>query len=222
MRIGTLISLLSSTYGIPEPTVSVVARSLREAGLLTTGARGVNAPNMEVGDVARLTLALLTGQPPSKVVEEYLIVASLQTQDVYPEDGFISKDAVSEHHNLEDAVTSIFAAACDDEHLARFSSASATLSIPPSIEISLDGSRRVAQIDLPNVRTEYANHRSFMMLDELYAVRPMTLDVLNQIQTIEESGGTSWDSSTIIPGRGMRVVRSITEAEILAVCDGFK
>lgn len=202
--------------------VSVVARSLREAGLLTTGARGVNAPAMEIRDVARLTLALLTGQPPSKVVEEYLIVASLQTKDIYPEDGFISKYAVREQHDLEDVVTSIFAAACDNEHLARFSNAIPTFFIPPRFEVSLDSSRRVARIDLPNVRTEYANHRSFTMLDEIYAVRPMTLDVWNEIQTIEESGGTSWDSSTIIPSRGMRVVRSITEAEILAVCDGFK
>ena len=68
MKIGPLISLLSSNYGLPETTVVVIARALREAGWLSSGARGVNAPDMGARDAARLSLALLTGEPPSKVI----------------------------------------------------------------------------------------------------------------------------------------------------------
>lgn len=54
---------------IPEKSVIVYARLLKEAGLLTTGARGRNAPEMTPMDAARLTLAIVTTDGPSQCVE---------------------------------------------------------------------------------------------------------------------------------------------------------
>ena len=53
----------------PLETVTVYARLLKEAGLLTTGARGRNAPDMTPLDAARLVLAILTTNSPSQCVE---------------------------------------------------------------------------------------------------------------------------------------------------------
>ena len=52
--------MIAQSLGKPEKTVSVVARHLKEAKLLTTGARGVNAPDMKPMDAARMVIALLT------------------------------------------------------------------------------------------------------------------------------------------------------------------
>lgn len=69
MKSAPFISLLAKTYHVEEKTLVVYARFLREAGLLTTGARGVNAPNMLPLDAARLTIALLATESPARAVE---------------------------------------------------------------------------------------------------------------------------------------------------------
>lgn len=53
----------------PVGSVKLYVRELREAGLLTTGARGVNAPHMTTLDAARLVIALLATDKPSECVE---------------------------------------------------------------------------------------------------------------------------------------------------------
>lgn len=69
MRQGPFIDLFSEVFGIEHKSVRVMTRALRDAGLLTTGARGVNAPHMTFQDAASLTVALLSGEPPSRIEE---------------------------------------------------------------------------------------------------------------------------------------------------------
>ncbi|MDP2087727.1 MAG: hypothetical protein Q8K20_21235 [Gemmobacter sp.] len=54
---------------MPESTATDYARRLKEAGLLSTGARGVNAPEMTPLDAARFLLAVLTTPSPAQCVE---------------------------------------------------------------------------------------------------------------------------------------------------------
>lgn len=54
---------------MPEASVINYARRLKEAGLMTTGARGKNAPEMTPMDAARLTLAIATTDSPLQCVE---------------------------------------------------------------------------------------------------------------------------------------------------------
>lgn len=69
MKQGPFLTLIADTLTQPVGSVKLYARELREAGLLTTGARGVNAPHMTALDAARLVLALLTTDKPSECVE---------------------------------------------------------------------------------------------------------------------------------------------------------
>ena len=54
---------------MPLSAVTDYSRRLKEAGLLSTGARGVNAPEMTPLDAARLLLAVLTTPSPAQCVE---------------------------------------------------------------------------------------------------------------------------------------------------------
>jgi hypothetical protein len=60
-RVSDLCKDFALRFGFEEAYVSGVARYLREAGLLTQGARGVNAPHALPLDAARLLIALMAG-----------------------------------------------------------------------------------------------------------------------------------------------------------------
>ncbi|WP_417429544.1 hypothetical protein [Kiloniella sp.] len=60
---------VSRIFGIPEKTITVYTRLLKEAGLLTSGRGGRAAPDMTPLDAARMTIALLTCSGPSQAVE---------------------------------------------------------------------------------------------------------------------------------------------------------
>lgn len=61
-------SKVSEAYHVEEKTTVHFTRLLKEAGLLTTGARGVNAPDMTPRDAARITIAFLATDMPSRAV----------------------------------------------------------------------------------------------------------------------------------------------------------
>ena len=69
MRSHSFNTMIAEAYTTPLKTVTVYARLLKEAGLLTSGARGRNAPDMTPLDAARLTLAMLTTDSPAESVE---------------------------------------------------------------------------------------------------------------------------------------------------------
>ena len=56
--ISDLVSAIAEVEGVPEATVSLAARYAREAGFLSQGARGRNAPRATVADCANLLIAV--------------------------------------------------------------------------------------------------------------------------------------------------------------------
>lgn len=72
------MSVLAEALDIDLGSVKAVARALREAGWLPTGPRGVNAPQVTEADAAYLTLALLLGSPPSRVVRDLELYERMQ------------------------------------------------------------------------------------------------------------------------------------------------
>lgn len=220
MRIGPLISVLSSTYGIPEASVVLVARAMREAGWISTGARGVNAPEMTAADAARLTIALLTGETPGKVVEEFELVRTLQTGDLYPDVGFVSAENLAKDHTFEDAVTALFAATMDADHLRRWGEPYMGNIFGPSYKVVLDSSQRTAEVQTPSLRAFYSDICGQAELDRLYDIWPMTPELGERIDALEARSPMP-GSSRIVPGRGMRVVRSVTDREIRKVTDAL-
>lgn len=219
MRMGPFISLVSNTYGIPEGSVLLIARNLREAGWLTTGARGVNAPEMTPTDAARLTVALLSGEPPGTVVAEFEFLRQLQAKDAMPALGLTADCSLAAGHSLEAVLVWLFT----------LTSASRTIMehghiflkdtlLWPSISVSVDASTRAAIVSLPNLSIAYEDLAKDQELEALYAA-PLTLEVFERRNATENRSG-SWDSSPI-PGRGMRVIRTITQAEIGRIADAL-
>lgn len=68
MQKGPFIKFIADALAEDERTVAIYVRELLNAGLLTTGARGVNAPHMIPLDVSRVSLAVLATDRPSQAV----------------------------------------------------------------------------------------------------------------------------------------------------------
>lgn len=69
MKSAAFNQMIADTLTMPLSTVTDYARRLKEAGLLSTGARGRHAPEMTPLDAARLVLAILTTDSPAQCVE---------------------------------------------------------------------------------------------------------------------------------------------------------
>jgi hypothetical protein len=71
MKSSAFIKIVAEAYKVEEKTVTLYARFMKEAGLVTSGARGVNAPHMHPRDAVRLTIALLATGTAAHAVEMY-------------------------------------------------------------------------------------------------------------------------------------------------------
>lgn len=69
MRSGPFIEAVAHELRLPVSSVRVYARALKEAGLMSSGARGVNGAHMTPLDAARLVIALLATDKPAECVE---------------------------------------------------------------------------------------------------------------------------------------------------------
>lgn len=69
MKHKAFTEIVAGSTQVPEKTVAVYIRFLKAAGLLTSGARGVNAPEMTTRDLARILIALCSTDRPSDAVE---------------------------------------------------------------------------------------------------------------------------------------------------------
>ena len=69
MKHKAFTEIVAHTTRVPEGTVAMFGRNLKSAGLLTTGARGVNAPEMTVLDLTRMLIALCATDRPADAVE---------------------------------------------------------------------------------------------------------------------------------------------------------
>lgn len=70
MKQGQFITLMSESLGIEDKTIRMIVRILREAGLFTTGARGVNAPDITSLDAVRVVIACVASSSPSRAVRD--------------------------------------------------------------------------------------------------------------------------------------------------------
>ncbi|SNR63136.1 hypothetical protein EYF88_15230 [Paracoccus sediminis] len=68
MKHSAFTHIVAKSCRIPEKTVAIFVRNLKEAGLVTSGARGVNAPEMTVMDLTRTLIALCATDRPSDAV----------------------------------------------------------------------------------------------------------------------------------------------------------
>lgn len=80
MKSSAFIKIVADAYRVEEKTVTLYARLMREAGLLTTGSRGINAPHMHPRDAVRLTIALLATSTAAHAVQMYHRFAGMTVQ----------------------------------------------------------------------------------------------------------------------------------------------
>lgn len=73
-RLSTLIDDFAERFSFENTKLSSLARVMREAGLLTSGARGVNAPMATPLDAARLVIAMMLDSKLPNVVEDVHLV----------------------------------------------------------------------------------------------------------------------------------------------------
>ena len=80
MKSSAFIKIVAEAYRVEEKTVTLYARFMKEAGLITSGARGVNAPHMHPRDAVRLTIALLATGTAAHAVKLYQRFAGMTIQ----------------------------------------------------------------------------------------------------------------------------------------------
>lgn len=107
MQSGPFITFIATTLAVDPATVGVFVRELRKAGLLTTGARGVNAPHMLPRDAARLLIALMATDRPSEAVASVARWRAMHLRPVYTEGEL--PDYMTGEPTLEQALVRILA-----------------------------------------------------------------------------------------------------------------
>jgi hypothetical protein len=210
----------------------VVARALREAGWLTSGARGVNAPDMGARDAARLSLALLTGEPPSKAIPVFGLLRTLQTVDEYPSAGFLNRETLPHNHTLEDAITALFEASANPELIAEYGEEKIThvMAIDddlvdgydmntvthtawPKFSVAIDMSRRTAEVHITESTFHYVDLVGREKVKLYQTKSSFNLHDTEEILERMDRSPSAAEVDGVVMGQGMRVVRTITEQE---------
>ena len=70
--------MIAACLRIEEKTVRIFARELLRAGMLTTGGRGLSAPDMTNKDLAVMLIALLATDKPSRAVDMVRYFGAMQ------------------------------------------------------------------------------------------------------------------------------------------------
>tara|TARA_R110002074_G_scaffold24191_3_gene72363 strand:+ start:854 stop:1474 length:621 start_codon:yes stop_codon:yes gene_type:complete len=78
MKLSQFITFMSEILGVEEKTIRMIIRILREAGLFTTGARGVNAPDITPLDAVRVVIAVVASTSPSRAVRDVKYFGALK------------------------------------------------------------------------------------------------------------------------------------------------
>jgi len=87
VKSSAFISGVTSVLHLPEATVSGAFRGLRESGLMTSGARGVNAPDMTDLDAARMLIAMLVNERPAYAERSVRDFGQLVCINFHPAEG---------------------------------------------------------------------------------------------------------------------------------------
>lgn len=69
MKHKAFTNIIAHSTRVPEKTVAMFARNLKSAGLLTTGARGVNAPEMTMLDFTRMLITVCATDRPGDAAD---------------------------------------------------------------------------------------------------------------------------------------------------------
>ncbi|WP_146684055.1 hypothetical protein [Thioclava sediminum] len=108
MKQSQFITLMSQSLRREEKTIRTIVRFLREAGLFTTGARGVNAPDLTSLDAVRVIIAVVASTSPGKAVRDVQYFGKLKP-DLRATDAHLDlPDCLNADETLEEALVKCF------------------------------------------------------------------------------------------------------------------
>lgn len=180
VKSGGFIVGVASALDLPEATVSGAFRVLRESGLMTSGARGVNAPDMTDLDAARMLIAMLVNERPAYAESGTRDFGQLVCTDFRAADGagFISDEnreeflrstvdftlgarGLPERHTFEQAVAELIRMYGDDRDEDYWSRSQIDMGergrFDPHSEIEVDAGMLAARISMQGNVYEYSD-----------------------------------------------------------------
>lgn len=236
MKNGPFNEAIAQHLGLDLALVKQLSRALREANLLTTGARGVNAPHMVARDAARLVIAALAGSIPSTVVEDVFGWGSYQVAGIHlgastKKGPFCATDP-DESCTLEDALTGIFDLYGREDVLAAHTWKLSGLEMQSTLMITL--SERLRTVNINECGTEIifgdvkaskdfkaANDQQSEALDRWnIAVKANDVILMDaaEAEAASAAGRAKAAFDRMISGKqGLRVSRSVAQEEILPI-----
>ena len=158
VKLSELTPATANVMGIPEKTVAIYARHLREARLITTGGRGPGGANMTPRDCANLLIAIMGAEyakDAAKVVKKYrAIVASREWKKWRLSNMPVpALTQLPEYHQFGIALEALITATMDGSLEKALDAAGKKLeklriTFPPTVHVSIRGPIPVARISI--------------------------------------------------------------------------
>jgi hypothetical protein len=241
MQLGPFIQTTADNFGCDPSHVRQLCRALREAGLLTTGARGVNAPHMTALDAARLTVAVLAGSIPTTVIEDVRFWGELQTASIRV--GAVTRPGPyralgpGEEETLEKACASIFDLYGDDTVIAAHSWKMGDVDMVPTVSLKLSERDRTVTITEEGAEITFMNVRAGMELQRAQEAEATATELLLKatqsespdhvavalIDAQQASDLVSMAAERFFDAKkGVRVTRALTQEELCPVARALR
>lgn len=207
MKSGPFIDLVADTLGVERGTTRLVARALRESGWLTTGPRGVNAPDMKASDASRLIISLLTGAAPSRALLQFETFRALtllgQEQRPDLEQLLLTKQV----DTLDDCITRVIELLIDAHNPARMDYFGSSVE---NFDLTVNETRRRA--------TTHIAGKTFYFLDTNTDARSE-----DSGESVQGQSGRMKCAASLPPQEtnGIQTTRTVTFTEIAIIAKGL-
>ncbi|MCM5558079.1 hypothetical protein [Pleomorphomonas sp. JP5] len=103
-KLPALVTALTEVDGRDRPTIDHYARTIREAGFIPTGKRGVGAAEMDVRAAANLLIALNCGSDAKQAAERVAFFRAFILNDASDPQGFRTFQAINSAQNFGEAL----------------------------------------------------------------------------------------------------------------------
>ncbi|MCZ6770705.1 MAG: hypothetical protein O7G83_01805 [Proteobacteria bacterium] len=215
-KLSALVSVVARTLGLPEKTVAIYARHLREARLITTGGRGLGGADMTSPDCTNLLIAVAASNQAKDAAVTIANYGTLPAgRDREPEQWVLEQFRVSAlidlpaRHSFGQAIEALITSAQDgslqDAILAaRPQIEGYTIPLYPSIRVQIRGPQAMASVSI------WGQDWS----EDLTYVTPYPFDMSASDEEIEEWGG---EQRRKYGGGDLRQIREFTEKTILVL-----
>lgn len=157
-KLSGLIPVVARVLDVPEKTVAIYARHLRQARLITTSGRGPGGAEMTARDCANLLIAIMGGNYAKDAAETVARYRSIVTGVPWqkwqlPQLPLPALKELSKHHGFGEALDALIVSAKDGSLEVALDAASrkfieARLSISPRLEVTVYGPLPVARISI--------------------------------------------------------------------------